>query len=70
MPKKDRAAVRAEIEILRRERPCLIEAGEHLSPRVAASGLQDDLAIQDSMRTQALEAGARIDTLEDTGSSS
>ncbi|GJW26712.1 hypothetical protein Tco_0040523 [Tanacetum coccineum] len=29
-----------------------------------------DLAIQHIMRTQALEAGARIDTLEDTGSSS
>ncbi|GKG24606.1 hypothetical protein Tco_0395234, partial [Tanacetum coccineum] len=30
----------------------------------------DDLAVQHIMRTQALEAGARIDTLEDTGSSS
>nr|GFC87156.1 hypothetical protein [Tanacetum cinerariifolium] len=30
----------------------------------------DDLAIQHIMRTQALEAGARDDTLEDTGSSS
>nr|GFC70842.1 hypothetical protein [Tanacetum cinerariifolium] len=29
----------------------------------------DDLAIQHIMRTQALEAGARDDTLEDTGSS-
>ncbi|GJS30049.1 hypothetical protein Tco_0490669 [Tanacetum coccineum] len=29
-----------------------------------------DLAVQHIMRTQALEAGARIDTLEDTGSSS
>nr|GEY04220.1 putative reverse transcriptase domain-containing protein [Tanacetum cinerariifolium] len=28
----------------------------------------DDLAVQHIMRTQALEAGARIDTLEDTGS--
>nr|GFC65533.1 hypothetical protein [Tanacetum cinerariifolium] len=30
----------------------------------------DDLAVQYIMRTQALEAGARDDTLEDTGSSS
>nr|GFC30492.1 hypothetical protein [Tanacetum cinerariifolium] len=30
----------------------------------------DDLAVQHIMRTQALEAGVRIDTLEDTGSSS
>nr|GFC60626.1 hypothetical protein [Tanacetum cinerariifolium] len=30
----------------------------------------DDFAVQHIMRTQALEAGARIDTLEDTGSSS
>ncbi|GKF13201.1 hypothetical protein Tco_0054663, partial [Tanacetum coccineum] len=30
----------------------------------------DDLAIQHIMRTQALEAGACVDTLEDTGSSS
>ncbi|GKE16184.1 hypothetical protein Tco_1423761 [Tanacetum coccineum] len=30
----------------------------------------DDLVVQHIMRTQALEAGARVDTLEDTGSSS
>nr|GFC56632.1 hypothetical protein [Tanacetum cinerariifolium] len=30
----------------------------------------DDFAVQHIMRTQALEAGARDDTLEDTGSSS
>nr|GFB68085.1 hypothetical protein [Tanacetum cinerariifolium] len=30
----------------------------------------DDFAVQHNMRTQALEAGARDDTLEDTGSSS
>ncbi|GJR31996.1 hypothetical protein Tco_1108228 [Tanacetum coccineum] len=30
----------------------------------------DDLVVQHIMHTQALEAGARIDTLEDTGSSS
>ncbi|GKG35320.1 hypothetical protein Tco_0440474 [Tanacetum coccineum] len=29
----------------------------------------DDLAVQHIMRTQALEAGARVDTLEDTSSS-
>nr|GFD35416.1 hypothetical protein [Tanacetum cinerariifolium] len=30
----------------------------------------DDFAVEHIMRTQALEAGAHIDTLEDTGSSS
>ncbi|GKF30071.1 hypothetical protein Tco_0096413, partial [Tanacetum coccineum] len=30
----------------------------------------NDLVVQHIMRTQALEAGARVDTLEDTGSSS
>nr|GFB92848.1 hypothetical protein [Tanacetum cinerariifolium] len=30
----------------------------------------DDLVVQHIMRTQAMEAGARVDTLEDTGSSS
>nr|GFD45379.1 hypothetical protein [Tanacetum cinerariifolium] len=30
----------------------------------------DDLAVQHIMRTQALEAAARNDTLEDTGSNS
>ncbi|GKF05578.1 hypothetical protein Tco_0036246 [Tanacetum coccineum] len=30
----------------------------------------DDITVQHIMRTQALEAGARVDTLEDTGSSS
>ncbi|GKC40421.1 hypothetical protein Tco_1052805 [Tanacetum coccineum] len=30
----------------------------------------DDFAVRHIMRTQALEAGARVDTLEDTGSSS
>ncbi|GKF90350.1 hypothetical protein Tco_0274051, partial [Tanacetum coccineum] len=30
----------------------------------------DDLVVRHIMRTQALEAGARVDTLEDTGSSS
>ncbi|GKE63183.1 hypothetical protein Tco_1513550, partial [Tanacetum coccineum] len=42
------------------------EARRHEWQRQAA----DDLAVQHIMRTQALEAGARIDALEDTGSSS
>ncbi|GJU43610.1 hypothetical protein Tco_1200876 [Tanacetum coccineum] len=42
------------------------EARRHEWQRQAA----DDLAVQYIMRTQALEAGARVDTLEDTGSSS
>ncbi|GJY70218.1 putative reverse transcriptase domain-containing protein [Tanacetum coccineum] len=92
---KDRAAVRAEIEVLRRERLTYeqesiqtrqdlarseahcralearvtvleTEARRHEWQRQAA----DDLAVQHIMRTQALEAGARVDTLEDTGSSS
>ncbi|GKD96637.1 hypothetical protein Tco_1380534, partial [Tanacetum coccineum] len=92
---KDRAAVRAEIEVLRRERLAYeqesiqtrqdlarseaycralearvtvleTEVRRHEWQRQAA----DDLAVQHIMRTQALEAGARVDTLEDTGSSS
>ncbi|GKA39104.1 hypothetical protein Tco_0731655 [Tanacetum coccineum] len=92
---KDRAAVRAEIEVLRIERLAYeqesmethqalarskahcralearvtvleTEARRHEWQRQAA----DDLVVQHIMRTQALEAGARIDTLEDTGSSS
>ncbi|GJS96112.1 reverse transcriptase domain-containing protein [Tanacetum coccineum] len=70
--RKDRAAVRAEIEVLRRERLAYeqemleTEVRRHEWQRQAA----DDLAVQHIMRTQAQEAGARIDTLEDTGSSS
>ncbi|GJX27778.1 hypothetical protein Tco_0235857, partial [Tanacetum coccineum] len=74
---KDRAAVRAEIEALARsEAHCRAlearvtvletEVHRHEWQRQAA----DDLAVQHIMRTQALEAGARVDTLEDTGSSS
>ncbi|GJR22106.1 retrovirus-related pol polyprotein from transposon TNT 1-94 [Tanacetum coccineum] len=92
---KDRAAVRAEIEVLRIERLAYeqesvqtrqdlawseahyralearvtvleTEVHRHEWQRQAA----DDLAVQHIMRTQALEAGARVDTLEDTGSSS
>ncbi|GJS75954.1 hypothetical protein Tco_0725835 [Tanacetum coccineum] len=61
---EDRAAVRAEIEILRRER--LAYEQESIETR---QPWLDDRAIEHIMRTQALEAGARVDTLEDTGSS-
>ncbi|GJT76055.1 hypothetical protein Tco_1042780 [Tanacetum coccineum] len=91
----DRAAVRAEIEILRRERLAYEQEGMETRQALARSEAHcralearvtvletearrhewqrqaaDDLAVQHIMRTQALEAGARIDTLEDTGSSS
>ncbi|GJR82512.1 hypothetical protein Tco_0153297 [Tanacetum coccineum] len=63
----------AEIEILRREKDSAYgarvletEARRHKWQRQAAN----DLAVQHIMRTQALEAGARVDTLEDIGSSS
>ncbi|GJS40192.1 hypothetical protein Tco_0565235 [Tanacetum coccineum] len=70
---EDRAAVRAEIEILRRERlayeqesietrQSLARAYRHEWQRQDA----DDRAIEHIIRTQALEAGARVDTLEDT----
>ncbi|GKA50855.1 hypothetical protein Tco_0744051 [Tanacetum coccineum] len=93
--RKDRAAVRAEIEVLRRERLAyeqesiqtrqdLARSEAHcraLEARVTVLETEvrrhewqrqaaDDLAVQHIMRTQALEAGARVDTLEDTGSSS
>ncbi|GKB65265.1 putative reverse transcriptase domain-containing protein [Tanacetum coccineum] len=89
---KDRAAVRAEIEILRRERLAYEQEGMETRQALARSEAHcralearvtvletearrhewqrqaaDDLAVQHIMRTQALEAGARIDTLEDTG---
>nr|GEU69414.1 hypothetical protein [Tanacetum cinerariifolium] len=89
---EDRATVRAEIEVLRRERLAYeqesIQTHEALArseaysraleARVAVLETQarrhewqrqtaDDLAVQHIMRTQALGAGARIDTLEDTG---
>ncbi|GJW67718.1 putative reverse transcriptase domain-containing protein [Tanacetum coccineum] len=92
---KDRAAMRAEIEILRRERlayeqesmetrQALARSEAHcrtLEARVTVLETEvrrhewqrqtaDDLAVQHIMRTQALEDGARVDTLEDTGSSS
>ncbi|GKC59293.1 hypothetical protein Tco_1086891 [Tanacetum coccineum] len=91
---EDRAAVRAEIEILRRERLAYkqesIETHQALGRSEAYSRAlearirvletqvyrhewqrqdADDHAIEHIIRTQALEAGARVYTLEDTGSS-
>nr|GEX42728.1 reverse transcriptase domain-containing protein [Tanacetum cinerariifolium] len=69
---KDRAAVRAEIEVLRNER--LAYEQEVLETHARRLEWQrqaaDDFAVEHIMRTQALETGAHIDTLEDTGSSS
>ncbi|GJV02046.1 hypothetical protein Tco_1335615 [Tanacetum coccineum] len=91
--REDRAAVRAEIEILRIERLAYeqesIETRQALARSEAYSkALEarirvletqayrhewqrqdgDDRVIEHIMRTHALEAGARVDTLEDTGS--
>ncbi|GKE88575.1 hypothetical protein Tco_1566050 [Tanacetum coccineum] len=93
--RKDRAAVRAKIEVLRRER--LTYEQESMETRQALARSEpycmalevqvtvletkvrrhewqhqaaDDLAVQRIMRTQALEARARVNPLEDTGSSS
>ncbi|GJR10252.1 putative reverse transcriptase domain-containing protein [Tanacetum coccineum] len=91
---EDRTAVRAEIEILRRERLAYEQESIETSQALARSEAYsraleaqisvletqvyrqewqrqdtDDRAIEHIMRTQALEAGARVDTLEDTGSS-
>ncbi|GJW43491.1 reverse transcriptase domain-containing protein [Tanacetum coccineum] len=90
---KDRAAVRAEIEVLRRER--LAYEQESMETRQALTRSEaycralearvtvletevrrhewqrqaaNDFAVRHIMRTQALEAGARVDTLEDTAS--
>ncbi|GJV71000.1 reverse transcriptase domain-containing protein [Tanacetum coccineum] len=89
---EDRAAVRAEIEILRRER--LAYEQESIETRQALARSEayiralearirvlenqayrhewqrqdtDDCAIEHIMRTQALEDGAHVDTLEDIG---
>ncbi|GJW38520.1 hypothetical protein Tco_0064365 [Tanacetum coccineum] len=92
---QDRAAVRAEIEVLRRERLAYEQESMETRQALARSKAYcralearvtvfetevhrhewqrqavDDLAVQHIMRTQALEAGAYVDTLEDTGSSS
>ncbi|GKB66513.1 hypothetical protein Tco_0927925 [Tanacetum coccineum] len=93
--RKDHAAVRVEIEVLRRER--LAYEQESIETRQALSRYEahcralearvtvletevrrhewqrqaaDDLVVRHIMFTQVLEAGARDDTLEDTGSSS
>ncbi|GKB85997.1 putative ribonuclease H-like domain-containing protein, partial [Tanacetum coccineum] len=91
---EDRAAVRVEIEILRRERLAYeqesIETRQALARSEAYSRAlearirvletqvychewqrqdADDCAIEHIIRTQSLKAGARVDTLEDTGSS-
>nr|GFB96032.1 hypothetical protein [Tanacetum cinerariifolium] len=93
--REDRAAVRAEIEVLRRERLAYEQESIQICEALARSKaysrtlearvvvletqacrhewqrqIADDFAVQHIMRTQALEAGARIDTLEDTCSSS
>ncbi|GJW61900.1 putative reverse transcriptase domain-containing protein [Tanacetum coccineum] len=91
----DRAAVRAEIEVLRREKLAYESEREReiereramseahnraLEARIATMKTQmyrmewqrwdvDDRATRHVMRTQVLEAGACIDTLEDTSSS-
>ncbi|GJY17924.1 hypothetical protein Tco_0389415 [Tanacetum coccineum] len=64
-------AMRVEIEVLRRER--LAYEQEMLETQARRHEWQrqdaDDRATRHIMRIQALEAGARDDTLEDTGSS-
>nr|GEW72769.1 hypothetical protein [Tanacetum cinerariifolium] len=68
---KDRAAVRAEIEAYSRTLEARVAVLETQARRYEwQRQTADDFAIQHIMRTQSLEAGARIDTLEDTGSSS
>nr|GEZ57168.1 hypothetical protein [Tanacetum cinerariifolium] len=92
---KDRAAVRAEIKVLRNERLAYEQEGIQTRKALARSEAQcralearvtvletqarrlewqrqavDDFTLEHIMCTQALEAGAHIDTLEDTGSSS
>nr|GFB61322.1 hypothetical protein [Tanacetum cinerariifolium] len=64
---KDRVVVRAEIEGLEARVAVLETHARRLEWQRQAA---DDFAVQHIMRTQALEAGARDDTLEDTGSSS
>nr|GFB86522.1 hypothetical protein [Tanacetum cinerariifolium] len=91
---KDRAIVRAEIEVLRNERLAYEQEGPVMAHGVDCSYMEtrlqdterrmmaalelvnrrrqaaDDFAVEHVMRTQALEARARDDTLEDDGSSS
>nr|GFA44218.1 hypothetical protein [Tanacetum cinerariifolium] len=75
---KDRAAVRAEIEVLRSERLAYEQEGIQTREALARSEAYcralearrqaaDDFVVQHIMCTQTLEAGARDDTLKDTG---
>nr|GEY60206.1 hypothetical protein [Tanacetum cinerariifolium] len=89
---EDRAAMRAEIVVLRRERLAYEQESIQIRKALARSEAYsrtlearvtvletqvrrhewqrqtaDDFVVQHIMRTQALEAGVRIDTLEDTG---
>nr|GFA83240.1 hypothetical protein [Tanacetum cinerariifolium] len=66
---KDRAAMRAEIEVLRSERLAYEQEGIQTHEALARSEAYCR-ALEHIMRTQALEAGARDDTLKETGSSS
>ncbi|GKA79670.1 hypothetical protein Tco_0786266 [Tanacetum coccineum] len=65
---KDRAAVRAEIEVLRGER--LAYEQESMETHQALARSEAYCRALEARYTTALEAGARVDTLEDTGSSS
>ncbi|GJS12827.1 hypothetical protein Tco_0407299, partial [Tanacetum coccineum] len=68
--KKDRAAVRAEIEDYSMALEARITVLETQARRHKWQGQDvDDRAMRHIMRIQALEAGARDDTLEDTCSS-
>ncbi|GJT05723.1 hypothetical protein Tco_0840185 [Tanacetum coccineum] len=68
----DRAAVRAEIEVLRRER--LAYEQESMETRQALARSKAHCRALEArvtvLETEALKAGAHVDTLEDTGSSS
>ncbi|GJS26812.1 hypothetical protein Tco_0487432 [Tanacetum coccineum] len=66
---EDRGVVRAEIEILRRERLAYEQESIKTHQALARARTADDRAMEHIIRTQALEAGARVDTLEDTNSS-
>ncbi|GJS00063.1 hypothetical protein Tco_0316571 [Tanacetum coccineum] len=69
---KDRAAVRAEIGVLRRER--LAYEQESIQTRETLARSEAHCRTLEAwitvLETEALEARARMDTLEDTGSSS
>ncbi|GKF70659.1 hypothetical protein Tco_0203716 [Tanacetum coccineum] len=69
---RDRTAVRAKIEVLRRER--LAYEQESMETRQALARFEAYCRALEArvtvLETEALEAGARVDTLEDTGSSS